>query len=118
MILARELPGGTIIQERKLAASLGISRTPMREALVRLEGEGWLIRLTDRLLSVKVVDLEEFLHALKTDGFSIHRSDDDQGILFHHRRRLADGELLFLGFRLVNARSHHDDSMEVRTTGA
>lgn len=36
----------------------------MREALVRLEGEGWLSRLTDRLLSVKVVDLVEYLHAL------------------------------------------------------
>ncbi len=64
MILSRELAGGTIIQERKLATSLGISRTPMREALVRLEGEGWLTRLTDRLLSVKVVDLKEFLQAL------------------------------------------------------
>jgi DNA-binding GntR family transcriptional regulator len=64
MILSRELPGGTVIQERKLAETLGISRTPMREALVRLEGEGWLARLTDRLLSVKVIDLTEFLHAL------------------------------------------------------
>ncbi len=64
MILSRELPGGTVLQEKKLAASLGISRTPMREALMRLEGEGWLKRLTDRLLSVKVVDLPEFLNAL------------------------------------------------------
>ena len=30
------------------------------------------------------------------DGFAIHRSDDDKGILFHHRRRLDDGEILFL----------------------
>ena len=64
MILSRELAGGTVIQERKLADSLGISRTPMREALKRLEGEGWLVRLTDRLLSVKLVTLEEYLQAL------------------------------------------------------
>ena len=64
MILSRELPGGTVIQERKLADALGISRTPTREALVRLEGEGWLVRLTERLLSVKVVTLEEYLQAL------------------------------------------------------
>jgi hypothetical protein len=30
------------------------------------------------------------------DGFQIHRSAEDNGILFHHRRHLADGELLFL----------------------
>ena len=59
MIVNRELPSGTVIQERKLAGSLGVSRTPMREALGRLEGEGWLVRLTDRLLSVKVVTLND-----------------------------------------------------------
>jgi len=30
------------------------------------------------------------------DGFAIRRAANDKGILFHHRRRLADGELLFL----------------------
>ena len=57
-IVSRELPSGTVIQERKLAESLGVSRTPMREALGRLEGECWLVRLTDRLLSVNVVTLD------------------------------------------------------------
>ena len=65
MIVNRELPSGTIIQERKLAGSLGVSRTPMRDALGRLEGEGWLVRLTDRLLSVKAVTLDEYLQALQ-----------------------------------------------------
>ncbi len=65
MIVNRELPSGTVIPERKLAGSLGVSRTPMREALGRLEGEGWLVRLTDRLLSVKVVTLDEYLQALQ-----------------------------------------------------
>ncbi len=65
MIVNRELPSGSVIQERKLAESLGVSRTPMREALGRLEGEGWLVRLTDRLLSVKVVSLDDYLQALQ-----------------------------------------------------
>ncbi len=30
------------------------------------------------------------------DGFAIRRSPDDKGILFHQRRKLGDGELLFL----------------------
>ncbi len=64
MILSRQLSGGSVIQERRMADALGISRTPMREALVRLEGEGWLVRLTDRLLAVKLVTLEEFMNAM------------------------------------------------------
>ena len=31
-----------------------------------------------------------------SDGFSIRRAAGDPGILFHHRRRLSDGELVFL----------------------
>jgi DNA-binding GntR family transcriptional regulator len=63
-ILSHELPGGSVIQERKLAEAMGISRTPMRDALGRLEGEGLLVRLTDRLLSVRVITLQDYLHSL------------------------------------------------------
>lgn len=63
-ILSHELPGGSVIQERKLAESMGVSRTPMREALGRLEGEGLLVRLTERLLTVRVITLEDYLHSL------------------------------------------------------
>src|SRR5580658_8695093 len=63
-ILAHELPGGSVIQERKLAEAMGISRTPMRDALGRLEGEGLLVRLTDRLLAVRVITLQDYLHSL------------------------------------------------------
>ena len=30
------------------------------------------------------------------DGFAIHRGRDDKGILYHHRRHIEDGEILFL----------------------
>jgi len=62
-IMDRTLSGGTVIQERKMAAELNISRTPMRKALARLEGEGLLIRLTDRLVSVRLVSLTECVDA-------------------------------------------------------
>jgi len=39
-LLGGVLPAGSIIQERRLADELGFSRTPVREALQRLEGEG------------------------------------------------------------------------------
>lgn len=63
-ILDRTLVGGAVIQERRLAEAMGISRTPMRRALARLEGEGLLNRLTDRLLSVRLVSLTECLDAM------------------------------------------------------
>jgi len=38
-ILSHQLSGGSVIQERKLAEMLGISRTPMRDALGEFERE-------------------------------------------------------------------------------
>jgi DNA-binding GntR family transcriptional regulator len=67
-ILTHELPGGSVIQERKLAEAMGVSRTPMRDALGRLEGEGLLVRLTDRLLTVRVITLEDYLNSLDVRG--------------------------------------------------
>ena len=64
MIVNRDLADGTVIQERKLADFLGVSRRPVRETLGRLEWEGWLVRPTDRLSSPKVVKLDEYLQAL------------------------------------------------------
>ncbi len=63
-ILSHGLAGGSVIQERKLAQAMGISRTPMREALGRLEGEGLIVRLTERLLAVRVITIEDYLHSL------------------------------------------------------
>ena len=36
------------------------------------------------------------LNEQSKNGFAIYRDNNDKGILFHHRRRLLDGEILFL----------------------
>ncbi|WP_067569835.1 GntR family transcriptional regulator [Nocardia acidivorans] len=41
-ILNGELPGGELISEGEIATALGTSRTPVREAFLRLETEGWM----------------------------------------------------------------------------
>ena len=41
-------------------------------------------------------DLPVMLLGRSKDGFAINRSQNDKGILLHYRRRLDDGELLFL----------------------
>ncbi|MFM9445083.1 GntR family transcriptional regulator [Streptomyces acidiscabies] len=43
-VLDRRFEGGTLLTEGELADAVGVSRTPVREALLRLEAEG-LIRL-------------------------------------------------------------------------
>jgi hypothetical protein len=45
---------------------------------------------------VKADVLATMLLSQANNGFAIRRSDDDKGILFHHRQRLDDGEILFL----------------------
>lgn len=43
-ILSGELPGGTKIVEEKIAAELGVSRTPIRESIRKLEYEGLIVK--------------------------------------------------------------------------
>lgn len=62
-IVTRRYAGGDILQEAKIAQALGLSRTPVREALGRLEGEGLLTR-RGRILMVRSVTVKEYLEAL------------------------------------------------------
>lgn len=41
-IISGKIPQGQILNERKLSDELGISRTPVREALQMLQNEGWV----------------------------------------------------------------------------
>ena len=36
------------------------------------------------------------MQSMSADGLTIQRQQEDRGLLFHHRRRLDDGEILFL----------------------
>ena len=65
MIRGHKLKGGEAILEAKLAESLNISRTPLREALQRLEGEGLVMKNGSRSYMVRGVDLAEYLHSLR-----------------------------------------------------
>ncbi len=65
MILDGALTTGTALQEKRLADLLGVSRTPVREAITRLVGEGLVIRqegLTPVVRRISVNDVIEILH--------------------------------------------------------
>ena len=59
MILDQRLPAGERINEVRLAAELGVSRTPLREALSRLVAEGALAEVPRRGVFVRPLTAEE-----------------------------------------------------------
>jgi len=63
-ILSAQLAGGTVVQERRLAERLGVSRSPMRDALGRLEGQGLLVRNAKGVLIVRVITLVDYLNSV------------------------------------------------------
>lgn len=63
-LIKREIPVGAVLQERRLAESLDISRTPVREALNRLESEGFVTRKPGRVMVVKEFSTRELIETL------------------------------------------------------
>lgn len=63
-IMDGELKPNEVVQEAKLALDLGFSRTPVREAIGKLEGEGFVVRngRTVTVQELTVADYFEILH--------------------------------------------------------
>ena len=62
---------------------------------------------------IEAQDLVNLVSASQ-DGFRIERKGGDQGILYHHRRILEDGQILFL----VNSSMEHSTAGTVSASGA
>ena len=65
MIHRRELRAGETVRERQLAEHFGVSRTPLREALRRLEGERWLKRDDSGRLVVTSMSVRDAIEVLE-----------------------------------------------------
>lgn len=67
-ILERRLAPGSAVAEAGLAEMLGISRTPVREALRRCEVEGYLVRGANgtRTVSLPTIEVVEQLFVVRT----------------------------------------------------
>lgn len=98
-ILDLRLPPGSAIDEVRLAARFDMSRTPIREALVRLAGEGLVETLPNRSAMVSTIDtlnLHGFFDAITlmyrvTTRLAAqhHRADDLTAIRAHQARYVA-----------------------------
>jgi DNA-binding GntR family transcriptional regulator len=72
-LLRREIAAGTFrpgarIQEKPLASELGISRTPIREALLRLETEGVVVCNSRRSYNVRILTVHDVREIYQTLG--------------------------------------------------
>ena len=64
MILSGELPSGTPLQEKIFAEKLGVSRTPVREAVARLTSEGLVTRNGGGAPTVSRISIAEIMEIL------------------------------------------------------
>ena len=64
-IVRGEIAGGTKLVETRLAQKLGVSRTPLREAINRLEQDGFVEIIPRRGAFVKTQSLQEILETLE-----------------------------------------------------
>ncbi|MCC6305280.1 MAG: GntR family transcriptional regulator [Rhodobacteraceae bacterium] len=83
-ILSLDLPPGMPVEEGRLAAELGVSRTPIREALIRLGAERLVTLLPNRgavVADLSLADVRDYFEALEfvqstTTGLAAGRCDD------------------------------------------
>jgi DNA-binding GntR family transcriptional regulator len=68
MMLDGEFRPGIILQERRLAAILQVSRTPLREALSKLANKGLIARQAGRFVMVDGLDIQRLV-----ETFSLRR---------------------------------------------
>src|SRR5690348_1531194 len=62
-ILSGDIPRGTRLRQVSLAEELGVSRTPLREALRRLSAEGFVEFSRNQGATVSQLDLGDLRHA-------------------------------------------------------
>lgn len=92
MLLSGELAPNEVVAERQIAVRLGVSRTPLREAIRRMEGERLLERQRNGALVVRPLPVEEYMHILNV-------------------RRLAEGEAA----RLAAGRINESDLQRIKS---
>lgn len=60
----REIGAGSVLDERRISEALEVSRTPLRNVLSRLQGEGYLVRLANGTMVVRDIGAGEVLELL------------------------------------------------------
>ena len=77
-ILSSELKPGAALIERNLAERFGVSKSPVRDALQRLAGEGLVIPSSHRGMTVTSISASKPTKSLSCVSFSNQRRYDKQ----------------------------------------
>jgi DNA-binding GntR family transcriptional regulator len=98
-ILDLSLPPGSPIDEMRLAQQFDLSRTPIREALVRLSAEGLVTTLPNRNTIVTALDFAQLpvyfealslMYRVTTRSAAVHRKPEDLVIIRSLEAAYAD----------------------------
>ncbi|MEI3844819.1 MULTISPECIES: GntR family transcriptional regulator [unclassified Microbacterium] len=95
-IQSGDLPAGTVLGEVEQAARLGVSRTPLREALRRLAAEGLVVQQSPRVTVVAPIDasdiraLFELRRALEESAARIVADRGDPAVFAGFAAEFAD----------------------------
>jgi DNA-binding GntR family transcriptional regulator len=81
-----ELEPGSFIDQKKLAAELGISRQPLRDALIQLELEGFVTVIPRRGVEVRRLTLDDIRHLYEVIGAL------ESFVLMHAASRVGEPE--------------------------
>ncbi|WP_228976080.1 GntR family transcriptional regulator [Streptomyces sp. DH12] len=104
-VLDRRIEGGTLLTEGELAQAVGVSRTPVREALLKLEMEGLLKLYPKKGALVLAVSAQEIADVVETrllvEEFAVRRAvplpapllGRLEELLDEQRRHAHDGDL-------------------------
>ncbi|RDG36500.1 GntR family transcriptional regulator [Streptomyces corynorhini] len=115
-VLDRRYEGGTLLTEGELAEAVGVSRTPVREALLKLEVEGLIKLYPKKGALVLAVSAQEIADVVETrllvEEFAVRKAVPASAALIarleerleEQRRRAEEGDLAAVA---VSDRSFH-----------
>jgi GntR family transcriptional regulator of vanillate catabolism len=117
MILQGELPPGERVREVALAAKLGVSRTPVREALPILAQEGVLAQLDTRGFVVRAFTPQEIMDAIDVRGAleglaarMLAEQGPSRRLIHSLRECLSEGDEIFAkGHLVLEDEAHYGD---------
>lgn len=93
-ILDGTLAGGTLISEGQIADELGVSRTPVREAFLRLQAEGWMELFPKRGALVRPIQPGEIAEVVEArhviESAAVRKVTQDADAAAHLAARLAE----------------------------
>lgn len=115
-IVEGRIPEESVLSERELAERLGISRTPLRTAISRLEKEGVVDRLTNGAILVRSVAVDQLIEIVimrqQLESATAARAarypptSDLAALRVDMQRHIEDGSIDFDAFWEIDERFH------------